>query len=106
MLREVVPKLFRIAAILNPTNPTYRTELRDTKEAAKALGVQVETIEVSDLSKLQNAFTRLRRDRVNALLVFTDAIFYSMRAHIVEYAAMLRLPVMYWQHDLPTTVDS
>jgi putative ABC transport system substrate-binding protein len=96
LLKEVVPKLSRVAAMLNPTNPVYRPELQETHDAARSLGLQIQPIEVSDLNTLQDGFTALSRDRVGALLVLTDAIFYSMRGRIVEYAAKSRLPAMYW----------
>jgi putative tryptophan/tyrosine transport system substrate-binding protein len=100
LLKEVVPKLSRVAAMLNPTNPVYRLELQETHDAARSLGLQIQPIvEVSDLNTLQEGFTALRRDRVRALLLFTDTIFYSMRGRIVEYAAKSRLPAMYWQRE-------
>ena len=100
LLKEVVPKLSRVAAMLNPTNPVYRPELQETHDAARSLGLQIQpVVEVSDLNTLQEGFTTLSRDRVRALLLFTDAIFYSMRGRIVEYAAKSRLPAMYWQRE-------
>jgi putative ABC transport system substrate-binding protein len=100
LLREVVPKLSRVAAMLNPTNPVYRTELQETHDAARSLGLQIQpVVEVSDLNTLREAFATLSRDRVRALLLFTDAIFYSMRGRILEYAAKSLLPAMYWQRE-------
>jgi len=100
LLKEVVPKLSRVAAMLNPTNPVYRPELQETHDAARSLGLQIQPIvEVSDSNTLQEGFTTLGHDRVRALLLFTDAIFYSMRRRIVEYAAKSRLPAMYWQRE-------
>ena len=97
LLKEVVPSLSRVAVILNPTNPVYRTELQETQDAARALGLQIQPIvEVTDLNTLQEGFTVLNRDRVRAFLVLTDAIFYSMRGRIVEYATKSRLPAMYF----------
>lgn len=99
LLREAVPNLSRVAAILNPTNPTYRPELQDTRDAGKSLGVQIHPIEVTDLNALQAAFTTLGRDRIRGLLIFTDAILYSLRNHIVDNAAKSRLPAIYWQRE-------
>jgi putative ABC transport system substrate-binding protein len=97
LLKEVVPKLSRVAAMLNPTNPVYRPELQETQDAARSLGLQIQPIvEVSDLNTLQEGFTILSRDRARALILLTDAIFYSMRGRILEYAAKSRMPVMYW----------
>jgi len=115
LLREVVPKLSRVAAILNPTNPTYRTELQEIQDAGKTLSVQIKPVEVSNLTMLQDGFAALSRDRVRGLLIFTDAILYSMRSRIVDYAAKQRLPAMYWQREFaddgglmsygPNTID-
>jgi putative tryptophan/tyrosine transport system substrate-binding protein len=100
LLKEVVPKLSGVAAMLNPTNPVYRPELQETHDAARSLGLQIQPIiEVSDLNTLQEGFAALSHDRVHALLLFTDAIFYSMRRRIVEYTAKSRLPAMYWQRE-------
>jgi putative ABC transport system substrate-binding protein len=97
LLKEVVPKLSRVAAMLNPTNPVYRPELQETQDAARSLGLQIQPIvEVSDLNTLQEGFTILSRDRARALILLTDAIFYSMRGRILEYAGKSRMPVMYW----------
>jgi putative ABC transport system substrate-binding protein len=99
LLREVAPSLAQVSAILNPTNPTYRPELRDTEAAARSLGMQIQTVEVSDPEMLQAAFSKLTRDRGRALLIFTDAILYSLRRSIVEFAAKHRLPAVYWQRE-------
>jgi len=100
LLKEVVPKLSRVAAMLNPTNPVYRPELQETNDAARSLGLQIQpVVEVSDLNTLQEGFTTLSRSRVQALLLLTDTIFYSMRGRILEYGVKSRLPAMYWQRE-------
>ena len=53
LLKEVVPKLSRVAAMLNPTNPVFRHELQETRDAARSLGLQLEPIvEVTDADTL------------------------------------------------------
>ena len=59
LLKEIVPKLSRVAVMLNPANPVYRTELQQTHDAAKALRLEIQPIiEVSDSNTLQVAFAR------------------------------------------------
>ena len=54
LLKEIVPKLTRVAVMLNPTNPVYRTELQETYDAARVLGLEIQPIvEVSDSNTLQ-----------------------------------------------------
>ena len=96
LLKEVVPGLSHLAVILNPTNPVSRPELQNTQDAARALRLQTEPIlEVTDLNSLDQAFTKLNRDRIRAVLFLTDPIFFSIRGQIVEYAAKSRLPAVY-----------
>ena len=102
LLKEVVPGLFRVAVILNPTNSVYRPELQDTQDAARALRLQTEPIlEVTDLNTLGEGFTKLNRDRIRAFLPLTDPIFFSIRVQIVEYAAKSRLPAVYVDSAFP-----
>ena len=97
LLKGVVPRLSRVAVILNPTNPMYRPELQETQDAARTLELRIQPIvEATDLNTLREGFTMLSRDRVRAFLLFTDAIFTSMRSRIVEYATKSRLPGMYY----------
>ncbi|HXV81570.1 MAG TPA: ABC transporter substrate-binding protein [Candidatus Binatia bacterium] len=102
LLKEIVPKLSRVAAMLNPTNPVFRPELQETHDAAKSMGLQIQpVIEVTDSNTLQEGFTTLSRERARSLILLTDAIFYSMRGRILEYAAKSRMPVMYWGSEFP-----
>ena len=102
LLKEVVPGLFQVAVILNPTNPVYRSELQGTQDAASALGLQTEPIlEVTDLNTLEGGFIKLNRDRIRAFLLLTDPIFVSIRGQIVEYAAKSRLPAVYFDSAFP-----
>jgi putative tryptophan/tyrosine transport system substrate-binding protein len=102
LLKEVVPGLFRVAVILNPTNSVYRPELQDTQDAARSLRLQTEPIlEVTDLNTLGEGFTKLNRDRIRAFLLLTDTIFFSIRSQIVEHAAKSRLPAVYFDSAFP-----
>jgi putative ABC transport system substrate-binding protein len=102
LLKEVVPGLSGLAVILNPTNPVSRPELQNTQDAARALRLRTEPIlEVMDLNSLDQAFTKLNRDRIRAVLLLTDPIFFSMRGQIVEYAAKSRLPAVYVDSAFP-----
>jgi len=75
----------------------YRPELQETQDAARTLGLRIQPIvEATDLNTLREGFSMLSRDRVRAFLLFTDAIFTSMRSRIVEYATKSRLPGMYY----------
>ena len=99
LLKEIVPGASDIAALLNPTNRTYHQELTEMQVAARTLGLRLQPIEVSEPSMLEEAFATMKRDRVQALVVLTDSIFYSERRRMVDLAAKGRLPSVYWDRE-------
>ena len=95
LLREVVPKVNRVAALWNPTNPGNTLQLRGSEAAAAALGVQLVPVEARSPSEIDSAFVAMAREGAGALLVLLDAIFYDRRERIADLAAKNRLPAIY-----------
>jgi ABC-type uncharacterized transport system substrate-binding protein len=95
LLREAIPSLTRVVVVWNPSNEAGRTSLSVIETATRALGVQVESIGVSDIEELQR---RLQQRLVRgdaAILTLADAFLWSQRARIVSLAARHRLPGIY-----------
>jgi len=95
LLKEVIPKLSRVAVLSNPANPIMPPLLRETEAAARALGVQLQVVEVRDPTDFDSAFSAMTRERAGALVVLPDAIFQNERTRIAGLAAKARLPAMY-----------
>jgi putative tryptophan/tyrosine transport system substrate-binding protein len=95
LLREALPALNRVAIVWNPRNEVSRTQLTTVETAAKALGVQLEVIELGDPQEIDRAFSDVVRSRAGAVLTLADAFLWSQRAKIVSAAARHRLPGMY-----------
>jgi len=95
LLREVVPEVTRIAVIGNPANPVIPIMIRETRVAAQALDVQIQTVEASDRDTLDRAFATMSRERPGGLLVLQDPVLHAHRQRIVDFAAKNRLPAMY-----------
>ena len=99
LLAEVVPRASRIAVLTNPTNPSNAHQVRDTKAAAKALGVSVQLLEVRRSGDLDGAFQAAVRERAGALMTLDDLLIFTERERIMTLAAKNRLPGMYgWPH--------
>ena len=92
LLHELVPKAVRIAVLVNPSNPATAGTLRDTLEAARAIGLQIHVLKASTRSEIEAAFTTLVRDRVEALYVAGDTFFTSRRVQFATLAASYRIP--------------
>jgi putative ABC transport system substrate-binding protein len=95
LLREVVPKISRVAVLCNPANPGNALQLRSAEAAAPGLGVRLLPVEVRAPREINKAFAAMMREGVGALLVLLDAIFYDQRARIIDLAAKNRLPAVY-----------
>src|SRR5262249_25941937 len=60
LLHELVPKAVRIAVLINPANTaTAESTLRDIPEAARALGLQIHTVNASTSREIEAAFATL-----------------------------------------------
>ena len=95
LLHELVPKVDRIGALLNPRNPFFDNQSRDLNEASRALGVKVNIERASNDHEVAAAFASFERERAGAVLVGADPYFNSRRALVIAPAAELKLPAIY-----------
>jgi putative ABC transport system substrate-binding protein len=94
LLKEVVPKVSRVALLRHPDNPASAAQLREAQAAAQALGVRLQTLEARSPQEIDDAFAAMTRERAGALLIIPDTLFWSQRRQIVELAVKRRLPSM------------
>jgi putative ABC transport system substrate-binding protein len=94
-LKEIVPGLSSIAVMSYGANPQSQMELRETQIAAQKLDLQVHSVPISAESSIENAFEKMKKETVQALIVVTDAILFGQRSQILALAAGSRLPAMY-----------
>jgi putative ABC transport system substrate-binding protein len=95
LLREVVPKVTRVAVLWNPTNPGNAHQLRQAEAAAAASGVRFLPVEARAPAEIDSTFVTMARERAGALLVIMDVIFFDRRERIAALAAKNRLPAIY-----------
>jgi len=95
LLKEVVPKVSRVALLWNPANPAGAPQLREAEGAARALAVRLQPLEARGPKEIDSAFAAMTRERAGALMVLVEAIFVGQRTQIAELAAKRRLPAIY-----------
>jgi len=97
LLRQVMPRISRVAVLANPANPGSAPQLRQAEVVARALGMQLQPLEAHSPSEIDRAFAAMTRERAGALLVLLDPILAlaQQRERIAELAAKSRLPAMY-----------
>jgi putative ABC transport system substrate-binding protein len=97
ILREVVPKLSRVAVLGFPTSTSYALMSKEIDLAAKEFKVQLQNLDVLRAKDIRAAFRAASEGRADAVLVLSGPILGAHRTEVVELAAKNRLPVMYHQ---------
>ena len=94
LLREVLPRLARLAVMANSGAPGAIIEMREVATTARTLGLEVIPIEVSQAGEVFSSIESIR-DRADALYVATDPLIFSNRIAINEMAQRQRTPTIY-----------
>ena len=95
LLKELVPRLSRIALLHNMGNPAAPPEWEETKAAARALGLQAELLDVRSQDDLGRAFELAGRRGVDAFVVGFDGLTQMYQHAIVDLVARTGLPAVY-----------
>jgi putative tryptophan/tyrosine transport system substrate-binding protein len=95
LLKEVAPGVSRVAVLLNPDNPMNWRTLREAQDAARALGITMQAIEVRGPQDFEHAFAEMIRERADGLTAILDPVTLNNRRRIVDFAAKSRLPAIY-----------
>ena len=98
LLKEVVPKVSRVAVLLwDRQSPGTTLQLKEIDAAATALGLQLQTVEVRgpEPNDLENAFSAITKARSSALIGLLSSRFSNNRERIATLALKNRLPAMY-----------
>jgi putative ABC transport system substrate-binding protein len=102
LLREIVPAATLIAVLLNPTWPTFDTQLNDVQEAARTLGQQIHVLRANTEREIDAAFDTAKEVRASAMMVGGSTFFTVRRDQIVGLAARNALPTIYGQREFMT----
>jgi putative ABC transport system substrate-binding protein len=97
LLKEVIPRLSRVAVIGTSTQPGYAQQLREIELAAGAFKVKLQYLDVQNPKDIETAFREARKGRAGAVLVLQTPVLTSQRTQIVDLAAKNRLPATYPQ---------
>ena len=95
LLKEVLPKISRVALLWNPANPGNAALLRQAQDAARALGIRLQPLGVRDLSEIDSAFAATSMERASAVIVFSDSVLVDHRTRIADHALRRRLPTVF-----------
>jgi putative tryptophan/tyrosine transport system substrate-binding protein len=95
LLKEVVPKLSRVAVLWNPNSTSATLNWKENQQPARQLGIQLFSLEVRSPSELDKAFEAATNVRAGALAILPDPVISTNLERIVDFAAKSRLPSIY-----------
>jgi len=102
LLRELVPRIGRLAVLVNPSNAAIsETTMREVEAAARGMGVQVQVFNAGTSREIDAAFANLVRERSDAVFVSGDAFFTtSRRVQLATLAARYMIPSSFSQREV------
>jgi ABC-type uncharacterized transport system substrate-binding protein len=95
IMREIVPKISRMAMIDNMGNASVPAAWDETKKATLAFGIQPLLYDVREPGDIGAAFDAAVAQHVDAITVGNDSVFITSRLRVVELAAKHHLPAIY-----------
>jgi putative ABC transport system substrate-binding protein len=99
LLRSIVPGVSRIAVLSNPTDSSVGVKVRAMVDAAQAMGVRLQPVEVRSRADLEMAFKAAAESKAGALITVEDHLLLSHRVRIAKLAEETRLPTLYGNRD-------
>ena len=102
LVRELVPTATVIAVLANPNSPESGAQLSDVEVAARSLGQQIHIVDAASDGDFDTAFATLSRQQFGALVVTTDAFFFSRHYRIVALATRHAIPTIYDRREFAT----
>jgi len=99
LLKEIVPKLSRVAVLGTSTRPGNTQTLKEIELAADAFGVKIQYRDVLGPRDIETAFRAASERRAQAVLLLSSPVFTSERTQIANLALKSRLPAIYPQQE-------
>jgi putative ABC transport system substrate-binding protein len=95
LLKEVVPKISRVAVIWNSNDPGSELRMRETETAARSMGIGVQSLEVRGSNDLEQAFSAIKIEQADALVPLRGRTTNNLRERIIELAKRDRVSTVF-----------
>jgi len=95
VLKEVAPNVKRATALWNPIRGDNAIEVQVMQDAARRLGVELQSQQVRDKEEMEVALDAMTKDGTQAFAVEGDPYVYTYASHLIDFASRQRLPAIY-----------
>jgi putative ABC transport system substrate-binding protein len=100
LLKEIVPKLSRVAVLGNSIEPGNAQALKEVELAGAAFKIQLQYLDVLNHEDIESSFQSASKQRAGAVLVLAGPVMPAHRTEVANLATKNRLPAMYFRSDL------
>jgi len=100
LLKETIPKLTRVAVLWDSQDPSSAQHWKESQFAARGLGLQLYSMQVSNVEKLEGAFKDAVKERSGALVVAPSQVVTAYPRLITDLATRHRLPAIFDRGEL------
>jgi len=95
LIKEVVPKVSRVAVLGNPAEPQHKSQVSEAEGASRTLGLTLQVLQARSPNEFDRAFAAMVQHRAGALLVLSGPVYVLHRGQLADLAAKRRLPAIY-----------
>jgi len=99
LLKEIIPKLSRVAILGNSKEPANPKTLKEIESSAAAFGIRVQPLDVLTPSDIETAFHTATKARSDALVVLASFVLNDHRVRVAHLALKNRLPAIYFRQE-------
>jgi putative ABC transport system substrate-binding protein len=95
LLKETVPRLTRVGVLWSSPDQGAAANFKETEAVARALGVQVQSLELRGPEDFESAFRKATEGRAHGAILLSGSLITPHRTRILELATKSRLPTMF-----------
>ena len=99
LLKEVFPKVTRVALLANPDNRSHALLVQQAQDAGRALGVRLQPLKARDRGEIDSVFATMITEQAGAVIVLGDTVFLDHRTRIADHAVRYRLPTVFGESE-------
>jgi putative tryptophan/tyrosine transport system substrate-binding protein len=95
LLKELLPRLARVAVLWDAANPFPAIVFKETQAAGQALAIEVQSLEVRAADDFDGVFEVARKQRPDALITVDDPLTFNYQKRIADFALVNQLPSLH-----------
>ena len=95
LLKTMIPRLSRVANLVNPGNSSHLAVLKSVQAAARQVGIKILPMDARAPEEIERGFATMARERAESVIVAPDPFFFQQRRQIAELALKNRVPSMF-----------